>query len=237
METLLDQYVDTPTSAIWHKLANPKRNLSDDERAQVAVFIAFMFTRTSAMRRMLTEIFDDVGDKVSKLLDQLDDPDAQPPARLPPIPGAYGYSIGSREDLEALRPTHNDFVSLMPTAVDQIAAILTTMNWTVLRSPTDWPFITSDNPVVRDNSMVDNPYHRADLLREGAEVSIPIDKYHLLVCSRHGPTGHYLLSPEIVDAINRRAIAWSEAELYSSRRERWIDKEFYGRKVRARREP
>lgn len=229
MDTILADHVDAPASAIWPKLTDPSHQLTPEERAQIAVFIAFLFTRTSKLTRVLQGAFAQLEEMVRTLMDvaehRADDPSWQP---IPATPGVPSYVINSREDLEDLRPTHNDFVMLTSTGIRDVATIILLMNWTFVHAPPGVRFITSDNPVARDNAIVENRFRRSDITRYGAEISVPISKHCCLVCSYHGPEAHVRVGADTVDLINRKTLIWSDVEVYSSRREEWLDQAFFG---------
>ena len=230
LELLLAKHVDTPASEIWHKLTDSSASLTSEERAQIAIFIAFLFTRTSSMRRTIGSLMGRVEDMARQLMDtarqrRAEDPSWQP-TTFPPTPGGHHYVIESREDLEALRPTHNDLVRMTGTGVEKIAAIIASMNWTAFSGPDDARFITSDNPVSRDNPIAKRDDLRADIESVGAEISLPLTRRCCLVCSHHGPEAHVRVGADTVDLLNHRTMGWYESEVYSSGREGWLDEAF-----------
>lgn len=223
MEELLAQRVDGPTSAIWHKLLDPSQQLTPDERAQVAIFIAFLFTRTSSLRRMLQDVFAELEEKTRILLDKrANDPTWRP---VPLTPGVPAYPISSPEDLKL---TQNDLVASVLSGVEEVAQIVSQMNWTFVHAPFDSHFITSDNPVARHNPFTKDLRLLADITKPGIEITVPISKNCCLVCSYHGPEGHIDVEAHGVDLINRRTLTWADSEVYSSTREEWLDREFFG---------
>lgn len=217
MEHWLADEVDGPASAAWPKLIDPEGSLDPEERANVALFAALLFSRTSATRDLLTRAMNDLADSIHASYDaagvEPGEVDDEPVVPL----GATGqsYRITSRESIDALRIGHNEHVRLMTVASHAIATILVTMNWTILHTTAEVPFITSDHPIVRENPVIPERHRRADITAQGAEITFPLSIESCLVFSHHWPEGRIPADAESVDLVNRMVIAWAHREIYA----------------------
>lgn len=116
-------------ASVYRNKIIPRRSLTDEERATVAVFTAAMLSRPRAMREHHQEQWDEVRERVRGLEEAHGIP--------------QGTSRAARE-IEAIRPTiHADVIAM---TLDVGAASIFRMHHTYLIAPAGKWFIASDAP-------------------------------------------------------------------------------------------
>ncbi len=201
-------------------------------RVDFASFLALMYVRTPAMRRMSGELygrdlqirayaygrdkraFDALVDQAEKdgFLEPLTEEQRERLRQDLADPSGYAMEVPKERTLTVLG------------AADNLAPILFNMTWSVA-APAGGFFITTDNPLIRDvDPKTRHPiYGDHGFANKTAEVIFPLSPNRLLLMSWNEaarPLG--VFEREHVEGINQALAAHSDRYLYAPNREQWI---------------
>ncbi len=103
---------------------------------------------------------------------------------------------------------HQNFlVGLCLSHIDKAASIISRMNWSIMRTTEDAPFITCDNPYFEINPKSTSSWDRAGLLNKDIEISLPLSSTLCFFASwTKAPSWFSLASPRHVHQFNLRSM-------------------------------
>lgn len=200
------------------------QELSMEERASVAMFIAAMFDRTkihrSRMRRFIDQIL--VRGRAMKSAIDVKRTTGWEPTPLLDSAGDTGFTMREIEDYRKDLDSHHS-KSIMRMAIKNAPKIFA-MHWTIFETTENVPFITSDNPLfmcspLREKKFgVNSPGAAAGLKHVDVELSFPLSKTHALLATWNTAIPvHVLATPKQVDQINYRSIRGAKNYIASRR--------------------
>jgi hypothetical protein len=217
-------------AAVWPALLNPQHNLTQDQRAKIAVFIGFLMTRTSRMRIMMDELADRVTKMAFRMMaanyDTLD-PDWKK--------GLTKENMLAAADRERLvRFTQNQHVRNVFASVDEFGQIIFDMKWKIVHFSGDRPIITSDHPLSMFSPDVVGTHQGVGLLHRNVEVVLPLHRTCCLLMTWRGFEGHvhfsgfieeqlnHELKADLAEQVNLQTVNWAVNEVYSPVRSEWL---------------
>ena len=234
MDTRLEEHlatVESNAAPIYKALLLGKLPKDDQERAYFSTFLALMYARTPAMRRMFAEIvsrstqimayaygsnekaFDALMKRMERDGEPVLSPDQKEKVRKDMLdPSGYVLEVPKDRTLPALG------------VADRLALILFRMKWTIVL-PRHGFFITSDNPLVREvDPKTHHPiYGDHGFLNKTAQVVFPLSPQRLLLMSWKGATRDIgVIDSAYVNGINRGLAAQSDRYLYAHIRHKRI---------------
>jgi hypothetical protein len=197
------------------------------EKMDFAHFLALMYVRTTAMRRMATELY---GRHMQIMLYAT----AVHPDAFETSMKRYEQERGevfTEKERADLRQTLMDGLSNYEFTVpqertfpvlggaDKIALILFDMRWSIMTAR-DGFFITSDNPVVRevDPASISPFYGDGGFLNVTAEVTFPLSPSKLLFLSLSDAKRRTILAPPYLDFANKARAVHSDQYLFADRK-------------------
>lgn len=210
-----------------------RRNITDSEKELLALFVGIMRVRTPAQRRLGENRINPFVNKMLK--EAAADASTFPAFFAKNYDPAYMENFDPKDRLlvEALRQaildgnleqvsSGPDFeLSSMIEVGKKIGVLLLEMNWQLLRSEREEPFLTSDDPVI--NFVMDE--HRNKLfLRQGEEqpgvkVFFPLCSEICVLVARDRQPGHGCwTSRAAVRALNKLIIMSADRWVYASER-------------------
>ena len=135
------------------------RGFTDEEKIELATFIAIQHIRTEEARERTAQLYDSFPQEI-----------------LDAFPEVYATARAARTR-EGRAKFHVEL--LLSSVVSRVAAVLAARSWVVLqRTQTPWLFFTSDNPVsvvsLRDDGLAVGP------CSPGVEVSMPLSPDYML---------------------------------------------------------
>jgi hypothetical protein len=143
------------TAAPLFQQVSAGKELGGQERYDFASFLALMFVRTNAYRRLFAELhgnmkmlrdylvasndslFESRMERFQADRGKISEKEKQTLRATMLDPSNYTFLVDREYTLKALR------------GHDELAPLLSSMKWTVMDAPKEWNFITSDNPVVQ----------------------------------------------------------------------------------------
>jgi hypothetical protein len=223
IETKLAE-IEDKAAPIYEALLSGNIPLVTQQRADFATFLALMYVRTPAMRRMAAEVISrnvqtlnyayGTNDKAFDALNRRAEQD--------------GARVLTAEEKERLRQTlidPTDYIIEIPRertlqvlgAADKLAPLFFKMRWSLV-NPQNGFFITSDNPIVRlvDPQSCHPVYGDGGFMNKTAETLFPLSPKLLLLMSWQSDTLEKgLLARENVDKISRAFSGHADRYLYA----------------------
>ena len=224
VEDLLSR-IESEVAPICRRLRNSEDALSEEDRAALAKFIAWMYFRVPGVRETRDNVFDDL----SQLILQMTD------AHYEDFPPEQREAIGlSREELkQAISGEERHFqasqaVHLWHTLrhAERFVPLFLKMNWAFLHSPQGSVFVTSDCPVVPLNPQLSTRVERVGIATPGVEVTFPVSAHLCLLLTWEGPTAYVDIGEHKVAQINSRTAELATREVYAPARLGWLDELF-----------
>ncbi|OHB49600.1 MAG: hypothetical protein A2Y10_15580 [Planctomycetes bacterium GWF2_41_51] len=171
MEDLLKKVDGTGANSINKILINKNLQLSDDEKYNLALFIAVQIVRTSSLQKEFA-------------------------AMREYIVQHYGSDIqfgGDKKKVSEYSKEDDKQAALncIVLFAQEFAEHLLTRRWFLCESPQNRNFILSDNPVVRDNMFDQRPYGNLGLLSPGIEIYLPLSPRSCL----------YIICPQLAQVV------------------------------------
>lgn len=231
MDTRIENYladVESNAAPVYKALLRGDIPDGSQSRADFAQFLALMYVRTPAMRRMAGEMhargiqirnyaygsnpkaFDTLLRRVEKNGGPVLNAEQKEQLRRDFLdPSGYIIQVSKERTLHAL------------SAADKLAPILFNMKWSVVR-PLGGFFITTDNPLVREvNPETRHPiYGDRGFLNKTAEVIYPLSPGCLLLMSWEQAAADIgAFASDHVHQVNRRLAARSDRYLYAHMRD------------------
>lgn len=147
----------------WYRavLENGRLSGSTEERAGLALFVAFQMLRTRSQRDQFARLEEQLGEKLAQ-------------------------SGGRIEDLEGYEPLTEDrlkmqHVHFMRDAIGEFAQIIAGKDFLLLEAPAGRSFYLSDNPVCLYNSEEPHPFYgNVGLAVRGIEIYLPLSSRLML---------------------------------------------------------
>lgn len=211
--------MDGQLAEIWPSVLHPKHKLTDEERTKLAVFIGFIFTRTS-YKRLTTNR---VKDKATRMalgvmaahFDSLD------PSLKQGLTKDDLLAASEREGV--FKVDHNTHVEGVFEGAFDIAETIYTMKWTFLHVQDDTRLITSDHPLSMLNGEVDETLFGVGLMQKKIEVMLPLDQRCALFMSWEAHEARVPVSGFLAEQSNARTFRWAIDEVYAPCRIHWLD--------------
>lgn len=215
IETYLSQ-LENKAAKILRDAIIPRRILNDEQRCNLAEFIAAMFARVPFIQESISGIFQNVGENIAWLTYQrfTDDPEGFEEHKRN-LESKSGLSFDGLLP-EHLNPSNYRIIPnrayILGVAFDQIERImgyLLKMSWTFLHTTQQFPFIISDNPVAVINPTV--PIEGKSVLSgyghgfvsEGTVVTLPLSQNVCFMATWLSPTKiHMKIDADGVNGIN-----------------------------------
>jgi hypothetical protein len=236
MDTRLEEYlakVESAAAPVYEALLRGQLPENSQARADFATFLALMYVRTPAMRRMHGEgygrylqilvyahalddrIFERTVEGFEREHGEPLDPEMKKRLRRDMLdPSGYALEIPKEKTFGALNAT------------DKLAPIFYKMRWSLLVAEHGY-FITSDNPLVR--IVEPRAHHRMygdhGFLNKTAEVSFPLSPKLLLILSwDETALERGVLGRKHVTALNQVRAAYCDRYLYAHVRDKRLAK-------------
>jgi hypothetical protein len=228
MDTRLEEFlaeIESKAAPVYEQLLAGRLPGATQGRPDFAQFLALMYTRTTAMRRMAAEIrgrgaqihsyayainpeaFEALTRRVEAEKGEAMDPVLKERIRQEMLSPSGNYMMEVAQE--------STFVAL--TASDNLTPILRDMKWTLIEAQQGY-FITSDNPVVRwvDPKTRHPIYGDRGFMNKTAEVTFPLSPKKLLLMSwRDSVPDHAAFPRDHVDCANATRAGHSERYLHS----------------------
>lgn len=216
---------------IIRSVGQTKRNITEPEKELLALFVGIMRVRTPAQRRVAANRINPFANKMLK--EAAADASMFSAFVAKNYDRAYMENFDPRDPLqvEALRQVildgrsdqvsgGPDFeLSSMIEVGKKIGGLLLEMNWQVLCSQVEEPFLTSDDPVI--NFVMDEQRNKL-FLRQGEEqpgvkVFFPLCSQICILVAKDRQSGHgYWKSRASVRALNKLVIMSADRWVYAS---------------------
>jgi len=232
IETFLAE-VEGRAAPVYEGLLDGTIPGASQERVDFAQFLALMYTRTTAMRRVAAQVrgrsaqihqyayasdpkaFDALTRRVEAEKGEPIDPAIKEQIRKEMLnpSGAYVMEVSQQSTFMAL------------TASDKLTPLLYQMKWTLAEAHDDY-FITSDNPVVRwvDPKTRHPIYGDHGFQNMTVEVTFPLSpKYLLLLSWQDAVPDRAVFDRNRVDLTNTARAAQSERYLYAHMHDKRIE--------------
>ncbi len=202
--------------AIFQNKIEKELPLTNEERAEVAVFIAALYIRTSPYREGLRGALGTLRSGVEDWEKQFETMSEESKKAMAAIPSSgKGESI-SIDDLDKYLRNFNEHHSMnVIEQLPEIAQIIFDMKWAIWKDA-DSNFVTSDDPVVLLRPESIKKYganaigSRPGLLYKDTELTLPLSKDRLLLAGWILNENSYIDVPgDIVQKINHRTITGS----------------------------
>lgn len=227
MNTRIEDFlasVESKAAPVYESLLHNEMPTDPQKRADFADFLAFMYVRTPAMRRMSGEMYS----RHIQIMCYAYGSNKNAFNALNKRVEEEGGRVLTAEEKERLRnqfldpsgylievPKQNTFPIL--AAAEKLAPIIFRMKWSVLR-PSHGFFITTDNPLVREV----NPQTRHAIYGDGgflnktAEVIFPLSSQRLMLMSWDVNAPDFgVVGRDYVDRVNRGLAAHSDRYIYA----------------------
>jgi len=175
--------IESYAARVFPKIIN-QENLDDEDRINFSAFLAFTMIRVPYYR-----------DKIKSLAEMITKKNTQAVAKDPEVFASYIREFDMEEmvkNQEELRKTLENgnydlrissqiSLEIMPHLALDMIPIFNKMSWYFLLATEDMNFVTSDNPVVHVNQMVDpnlsvNKGFAGSLLNRYTEISFPVSR-------------------------------------------------------------
>jgi len=226
IESMLAEYIDGPTVKPLSKLVNGIR-LSDEERAQVALFIAFQEYRVPQMRDQINKLTTEIAQLVL-------DVSAQNQEYIQKTLDKSEYKL-SEDDIKKtisaiidgkfeIKATKVSWLHAMRTPID-IASTIYNMPWAIITAPEGFEFLTSDVPVVKILTDRDVPnIYSGGWLSPSAEGTFALNTKTCLAIRPDGIEGTFVGERIWCKDVNQRLILSARRFVISHRREEFVEK-------------
>jgi hypothetical protein len=182
--------------AIWpviDRLDHRANEVNEEDRAHLALFVAFMRTRTPAFEQMSNNMTNVMFQWLAKARNPTPEVVAEDYAR------ATGKTIDMDEAQEIFDAIHNEGyfvktprqnnIKMMLDIAVALGEAIVAMDWTIYWTTPDWTFVTSDNPfIVVPPLSTDPALEGTGPLSPGATNLIPLSNRTLL-CARRDSSG------------------------------------------------
>lgn len=206
-------------------------DLTDHDRASVATFLAYQWSRTPTARRRGERAGEDI--RLGGLAHEIGNAGAFQEKIRQATESGVGDLPTTPDAIEDLRQTmigqlragqvtskdpDGGFTTglLIQAAHDIASEMFLAMEWTLLRSPADSPFITSDVGIVVVDPSPAHPWSPpTPLSSPDAQTFVPISSNYCLVLTSGGPTLEIVdATKSRVDEINLRIYGWADRFIY-----------------------
>jgi hypothetical protein len=220
-EAILSETVERPANLVIQKLTT-RQPVTNDERIQLAYYVAVMMKRIPAHRRrsseMLPEVLADLVTEVRSYLNAL----AGQVGADPEILKRRALELDAVERKFQAHPPPNVLEQIRePWPSRPMVQLLFRLTWRILISSGPAYFLTSDNPVFH--------FRGLGLARKESEVSFPLSTHYLLHGSwQRGNSGLEFVNAEqaLVKEINRRIVSEAERLVFYHQAADWLPKMF-----------
>lgn len=186
IETKFLNGIESTYAKIFKDKLSKKFQLTMEEKAAMAIFIASLYDRVSNRRLSLQKFFDDIKEKTEHMR-ALPESAKKAFAALPMSSADNGIPA---DELLAIGEDVNSFHSSeIPYTVSFIAPIIFDMNWIFLvNTDKNNTFLTSDDPCTMVNPSLEKHYGRGafwaspGLSQKDVEITLPISSDLALLC-------------------------------------------------------
>lgn len=226
LEALLAEQVDGPAAEPLAKLAKGE-GLADEERARIAMFIAFQEYRIPRMRDAVADFMGKVGAGILKM-------SAERPEYIRRTLAEIGHQLtdeqlekmvaGIKENQILVEPTKIAWLRGMSVA-SEIADLVFRMPWTVVGAPPRFEFLTSDAPIVKVVTDHRVPQMFAGgWLSPSAETTFALDPETCVVIKPDGTEGRIQGKKRWCKDVNRRLVLQAKGFVFSRSRDSYVEK-------------
>jgi hypothetical protein len=213
--------IEGKTASIYRNKIYNGQYLSNQEKATIAEFIAFMVTRVPKFHNLIDS-------SVSELTTRMMEMYKTRPEAAKKFKEEYERDIGKKLpeefDESRLDPSKykinasKSFILKMMVSLTEIAKIIFNMSWTFLHTTGKAWFITSDNPFSMRNPKSNSPLYGHGLMSQDIEVTIPLSKQICLLATwKKGLWPHIDVPQLVVEELNHDRIAASDKYIISPR--------------------
>ncbi len=212
--------IEGKTASIYRNKIYNRQYLSDQEKATIAEFIAFMVTRvpnfhnivdsfTTERAIRMVEMYKTRPDAAKKFKEEYE----RDIGKKLPEEFDESWLDPSRYKINATK----SFILKMMVSLSEIAKIIFKMNWTFVHTTEKAWFITSDNPFSMRNPKSNSPWYGHGLMSQDIEVTIPLSKQICLLATwNKGLCPHIDTSQLMVEELNHDRIVASDKFIISS---------------------
>lgn len=179
IEQLLSQ-IEGLASAVFKKFEIGEQ-ISDEEKANVAMFVALQHTRVPTYEKVSNEMQEKMITKLYKLQFNSVDATREELRKLEKITGEKVSDDNAQEIFDIIQndklkvgiPRQNTIRSMLQLA-SHIAIYLVQMDWMLIRAPKNTAFITTDNPFIILPPEKPVPFWGVGIITPGAKKGLPI---------------------------------------------------------------
>jgi len=201
-----------------------RRRLSEEERIDVAVFVAHLFVRVPAMHKPIASLMKQLAERWLGIYSSNTDAFAALKTRYEEQTGETFPEDFGPQHLDPskyrIKPSMTHAMGIALTQLDLCASFLLAMDWVFLTTRHSKPFITSDVPVCMVNPSLPLGLYGPGFAQSDVEVSVPLSDRVALLARWRKDTPHYMKAPpELIGELNCRTIAHADEFIISSRQE------------------
>lgn len=210
-------------SNIFETKISKGKQLTDQERAKVAVFIAAMIHRTQPNREGMKGMFIQLKETMEEWKEQAKTYTAEQKRTMSAIPSSGGTSISLKDIDDGLQNFDEEHSMSMLNQLSSTAQIIFDMKWSFMSPDNAQSFVTCDDPVVTLRPESIKKYgpnafgSRPGLAYEDVELTLPLSKKLTLLAGWRLTHNSYLPIPDVmVSGINQRTILNSSHKVIAS---------------------
>ncbi len=226
--------VENTLSNIENSYANIYENkimknlpLTQEERAEVSVFISAMIHRTKPNREGLRNMFESLKLTMEEWKKQSETQTPEERRISQNIPSSGGSSISLKELTEGLENFDEQHSMTMLNQLASSSQFIFNMKWSIMTPENNSEsFVTSDDPVVMKRPASIKKYganaigSRAGLAYQDVELTVPLSKDKvLLACWILNQDSYTPIPSEMVEGFNQRTILSSSERVIASSKE------------------
>ena len=187
------------------KIEKGLRLKGSDHIATLAVFVCLMRSRVPYFRDKIEEFNVEIIEKMMSMMRHRAKTD---PNYLPWLEKDMERKTGEKLGLDKLdaddflntenftiKMNQEYLIELCLSHIKEVAKILCSMNWTILRTFDDAPFVTCDNPYFEINPQSTNIWDRGGLLNKNIEISLPLSSNFCFFASWKSVAAWYGTAP------------------------------------------
>lgn len=224
MEVFLAEHIDGPGNQIIDKIIAGSE-LTDDERIQFGLYLAFQEFRIPRMRDNVLKSMGDVAKRIMQLSGSHPEyvggifAEMGQPKSEAEVKEIAEYMVRGEYEVDVEK---SQWLSLFGVAVDT-APVIASLPWMVAETG-NYEVVTTDAPVVKILTDKRVPKRFAGgWLSPSAEATFALDPHHMLVISPDGSEGLRREAPQRwVKNVNTRSVRQSNRFVYTRSREAWV---------------
>lgn len=227
VENTLANIEGTYADIFRNKISRGK-SLTQQEKANVAVFVAAMFHRTRPQREDMRRMFQNLKESMEEWREQFKTLSPEERRTLGATPSGGGATVTLEELGAGLKDFDEYYAADLISQTVHTAQIIFNMKWSIwCVVNAENTFVTSDSPFVIERPQAIRKYgrnaigSRPGLIYKDAEVTLPLSRDRLLLAGWILNEDTYItVTPDIAEHLNQRTIFHSSERLIASSKEK-----------------